>query len=55
MLKMESYLENIIEKQEEIREKTSSKEGKFTVLGVDRFSNEDYPVGKYKTEMGVWS
>ena len=42
------YLEHIIAKREEVKKKTSSDEGKFTVLGIDKFSNEDYSVGKFK-------
>lgn len=46
---MKDFLEHLVSKREEVRKKTSSGEGKFTVLGIDKFSNEDFVVERYDT------
>jgi len=48
--KMEYFFLEILAKRiKEFRKKTVSKEGKFTVLGVDKFSDEDFICGRYDT------
>ena len=36
-------------KRERVNEMRVSKEGLFTVIGIDMFDNSEYPKGKYKT------
>lgn len=46
---MKDFLEDLVSKREEVHKKTSSKNGKFTVLVIDKFSHEDFVIGKYDT------
>lgn len=42
--------ESIEEKIERVSKMRCSKEGKYTVIGIDKFSDEDWIEGRYETE-----
>lgn len=46
---LDKLLHEYAQKKAEVAEKRQSNNGKFRVLGVDRYSDEDWIVGEYDT------
>ena len=49
----QNFVENAMSNPDKVREMIESKDGKYTVLGIDKFKDECWHMGEYSTEISA--